>query len=775
MIANDSPPPTARPPEVFGLKSFILFFAGLVALFYWRNLAGIESFFYRDFGSFGYPLAHYHRECFWRGEIPLWNPLNYSGMPFLAQWNTLVCYPLSLVYLILPLPWSLNLFVLLHLGLAGVGMFLLAREWTGHGYAAAFAGAAYGFNGLLLNSLMWPNNIAALGWMPWVVLTVTRAYSGGAWRWWPAVVAGALQMLAGAPEIILLTWLIIGALWLARGAGRGGAGWRNWLAMTRRLALVILFIAGLSAIQLLPFLNLLAGSHRHANFDAHAWAMPWWGWGNLVLPLLQCHSTTRGVFFQPDQYWTASFYLGVATAALALTALFVRPRPRWLLVLALGALFGLLMALGPAGGFYTLVQKAFPPLSIMRFPVKFVVLAVFALPLLAAWGLAALFPSAGPDKASTRRSFWGSAAALLAILLLLLGWGYWWPIFPESRNPGLRDGLLRLVLLLAAAGLCRLAWSAANDGRRRYFQWAFLLAASADLLFHGVTLNPTVPSAALAPGLLTKEQLEPFPAHGRGRVFLTRETHDLLNLHSLANATQDVLGRRLGTIGNYNLLDGVASVGGFYSLYLPHQYALWEGLFFAPTNQFPARLADTAGVTHVPDPRQALAWKRLPSALPFISAGQEPVMAATDQEPAPVLAQMNDSRFDPRRQVLLPPAVFRRLPPVKASPAEISEARVAAWKLDFQVRAGERSLVVIGQSYHPHWRAWVDDQPVPVWRANHAYQALLVPAGTHRVRLAYEDRWFRLGALISGLTLAGLGLAVWRDGRGLARPPTSGE
>ena len=121
-------------------------FAGVLALLilaaFWDVLLNLSSFVYRDFGLFGYPLAHYLRESFWRGEVPLWNPLNNCGLPFLAQWNTLACYPGSLIYLVLPLPWSLNLFCLLHLFLAGVAMFFLAFRWLGNGLAASLAMAA---------------------------------------------------------------------------------------------------------------------------------------------------------------------------------------------------------------------------------------------------------------------------------------------------------------------------------------------------------------------------------------------------------------------------------------------------------------------------------------------------------------------------------------------------------------------------------------------------------------------------------------------------------
>ena len=71
-----------------------------------KVLLGWHSFFFRDYGVLGYPFVFYHHQSFWRGELPLWNPLSNCGAPFLAQWGTMTLYPFSLIYLIFPLPWS---------------------------------------------------------------------------------------------------------------------------------------------------------------------------------------------------------------------------------------------------------------------------------------------------------------------------------------------------------------------------------------------------------------------------------------------------------------------------------------------------------------------------------------------------------------------------------------------------------------------------------------------------------------------------------------------
>src|ERR1041385_641806 len=148
---------TLRPggwPDWLTPGRFAFVVAICIFVSYPEVVLGSHTFVFRDFGYFGYPVAFYHRQSFWRGEIPLWNPLNLFGLPFLAQWNTLVLYPGSLFYLLFPLTWSLAMFGLGHQFLAGLSMYLLSHRWTGNRLAASVAGMAFAFNGLTLNCLM---------------------------------------------------------------------------------------------------------------------------------------------------------------------------------------------------------------------------------------------------------------------------------------------------------------------------------------------------------------------------------------------------------------------------------------------------------------------------------------------------------------------------------------------------------------------------------------------------------------------------------------------
>jgi len=63
--------------------------------------------------------------------------------------------------------------------------------------------------------------------------------------------------------------------------------------------------------------------------------------------------------------------------------------------------------------------------------------------------------------------------------------------------------------------------------------------------------------------------------------------------------------------------------------------------------------------------------------------------------------------------------------------------------------------VLTDQDY-PGWEATVDGTPTPILRANYAFRAVRVPAGTSIVEFQYRPRSVWLGGLITCSTLAAL-------------------
>ncbi len=77
---------------------------------------------------------------------------------------------------------------------------------------------------------------------------------------------------------------------------------------------------------------------------------------------------------------------------------------------------------------------------------------------------------------------------------------------------------------------------------------------------------------------------------------------------------------------------------------------------------------------------------------------------------------------------------------------------------------GDRVLVVL-DAYARGWTATVDGAPAPVFRADAAFRGVHVPAGAHRVELAYRPPGLWEGLGVSAAGLLALVLFVMRAGR----------
>jgi hypothetical protein len=733
-----SPPIETHPPDwtrQFTAGRFALLLAALISAAYPDVVLGTYSFFYRDFGLFTYPVAWYARDCLGHGHVPLWNPLNDCGVPFLAQWNTTVCYPLSLLYLLLPLPWSLDYFCLGHLVLAGVAMYHLAFRWSGNRFAASVAGTAFALNGVTLNCLMWTSNLAALAWMPLVILLAERAWQEGGRKIIWAAVAGAMQMLAGAPEIIALTWMLLGTLWLGQVFARKVP---PGMALARTAGSVALMLM-LSAAQLLPFLQLLQHSHRDVS-QSGLWSMPAWGWMNFVVPLFHCEKSLLGVFFQKDQQWTSSYYPGIAVLALAVIAASrLRTARTWWL--AAVALAGAVLALGDHGVAYSLLRRVIPVASLARYPIKFVVLTIFALPLLAAVATDFMTRVAPESPRLVKKPLLVTAAELAFWALAVAAVACLQPHPPVPGQPVAINAVERVLLLaLVLVILFRLVTT-----QRAWLGAVVLVLLGLDILTHMPRQNPTVLNEAYGPINLGMPAV---PQPGQARAMTSPLVQAYLASAGTTNAAGNVIGLRRALYDDCNLPENVPTLNGFFSLHLRNNDDILN-LIYTPTN-FPAGLVDFMGAAQISDDQTYFGWKTRPHPLPLATAGQEPVFAG-DRETLRALA---DPAFDPRRFVYLPPEA-QNGPAAQATTATVTLTEFSAGRITLTVEAAQPAWVVVAQSDYPCWRALVDGQTTKLWRANHAFQAVEVPGGRHAVELVYSDSAFEWGAMISTVSLAG--------------------
>ncbi len=220
-----------------------------------------------------------------QGELPLWNPYLFAGVPFLAAGQHSGLYPLSILYYLLPLDKAYGWFTVLNLALAGIFMFVFMRA-LGIGRAGAtFAAVAYEMSGFMIVSVVFQMIIAAAAWLPLILAmceqvirqapALGRRPASAPWALIGALAIG-MMFLAGHVEIMVYTALIAALYCAWRLAVKSqqmlAAGERNTIGafVLRRagwLAVMAALGVGIGAVQLAPLFELVQTSFRSGRSD----------------------------------------------------------------------------------------------------------------------------------------------------------------------------------------------------------------------------------------------------------------------------------------------------------------------------------------------------------------------------------------------------------------------------------------------------------------------------------------------------------------------------
>lgn len=747
------PPPdetnACQVEEWFSAGRVGLLLALLLAAAFPGIVTGAQTFFRSDYGVIGFPAMDFLSDAFRSAKLPLWNPYSNCGVPFLAQWGSMCLYPGNLFFFLLPFAWALGTFCLVHLWFGGMGMFLLARRWTGNSIGAALAAIAFAYSGVALACLVWPNYCVALGWMPWLVLAARRAWLEGG-KWIPiAALAGTMQMLVGVPELVILTWVLLAGVWLIDRPGEGLE--LKWLTS---FPLMVLLIAALSAAQLLPFFDLLDQSQRDAAFRDMRWPMPVWGWANLFVPLFHYGRTDQLLFMQQGQFFLSSYYLGLGVMAFAFLAGWrQRNRLTWVLLGATG--LALVLALGHKGLLYSLLVHVIPSGGIARYPIKFVMLAAFTVPLLAALGVQHFLQDLKERNDRRFRDLTTVVVAVIVEVLILLVVAHWLAN-PLDRLEDLRlntAGRLILFGMFVLAFLKGMNPEIAIRLRKIYLSLALMFVA-ADLLSHLPNQNPTVPVSILTAEFpRSSGQIRPGFTGTFHRAMIRPKAEEVLLRSAVMPWMSDLAGKRLALWSNLNLLENVPKVNGSMTLRQRRQDEIQSALYprkgRAPEA---AGFKDFLGVAWETHPDEPVKWVERGTEEPFVTAGRKVIVSDHVDK---IRAYLTSTNFNPRKEVW----ISRSGNYSDAVAATVTNLIFGLNRVQFEVVADAPTVAVVAQSFNRNWQAWVDGENVRVLRANHAFQAVAIPAGRSVVRFEYVDNPFWKGLGIS--LLAALLCVVW--------------
>lgn len=733
-----------------------------------------NQLFWGDLTLYHFPMKKVVRDQILAGAFPLWNPLYSLGQPLAANPAYEVFYPPQWLTLLPDYATGFRLHILIHVYLAAVGFYLLARTLGVRVHVAFLGAAAFVLGGPFVSFYNYLPFMFSLTWMPWIALFTCRYLRGSSLR--DLVLATAflgLQALICEPTSLLQTWMLlgIGMTWYrATAAADGRAAIREaGRGFVEAVAMVIAGVA-LAAVQFLPALDFAGDTVRGRGFDwstTTQWSFPPLRTFELVFPHLLGSMAGGGAAYwggalygRDDTPFLANIYPGVLFVALAFAGLATRRRG-WSLV-SIIVVIALALATGSRSpifrGLYDLGL-----LSSVRYPEKFLLMANSTLLVFSCMVLEDVL--AGARRLATVGVVFLSATVIGAVGAF--GWSYsdsyvrffgalWHTTRPElielSRSHWLIAVIRGIVFCVALLLVAR--WK-----RRSAALGVLAIALLVDLAPLGLQLVPRMPRSFFdEPTLVASVDA----CRGNGRLF-----------HAAAlRRLQEGIGYFRGYDAFWTYRNGL----------FPMLPAAWG---------IPTALEYDVDHTHLVETSEML------TAASFVSAARRDWMSvlgptlgvgcvATFRPSGPEIARARGdweladpvklhrvepfpryffaSQAEPVTQTpeLVSMLVERDWPPRTAftygarpqtGSARVLRVRESPHSVQIEFEAERAAFLVAGITHHRYWQARVDGVELPILRTNIAIQGIQVPPGRHMLLLDYSNPMIPLGASISGIAL----------------------
>ncbi len=742
-----------------------------------------------------YPWRLFAARTVHTGYIPLWNPYQFCGTPFLANSQSAPLYPGNILFYLLPVQRAFGFTAVLHLTLCGWFTWLFLRRIKVSEYSALAGGAIFAFCSWQVSWLQLPTFLATSTWIPLILSGVSTVYDNTCRKQRSIPLLGiaiGMLLLAGHLQIAFYG-VLIGSLWaiaLLFRAFKSSGFWPAFGPLFGCVASLAIGI-GFAAPQLVPSIELSRLSHRQGKptaegyADYAAYALPAAGLAQLSLPDL-----FGGDWDSTNPYW--GFYLKVSGDAVqairhnsAETAVYVGIVPLFLMLFAIAtcrhanrvdwrtvffallAVLSLLMALGtPVDAlFYYLI----PGFSQSGSPARSLVIWSFAAAVLSSIGIDAVLEAPLVRNEAARKRTIGIGVGVLMIFALGISLAarsiqQTLPGFKELNVPLLGEALGRItedwirLLVFCAAGAVIISpalreWllkSARYSAERiRVFLPIGATAAIAlDLFVAGVRNNPTAGPESVypvTPGIA-------YMLNGIGH-----ERIAPINLHwSLNHAPHAVLPPNAATV--YQLRDAQG----------------YDSLLTGAYKHFADNLA-------IEDPQSAPPGRHDASPLQvgnmvFIQNPNDPGMAFTSAKYA-LLPPTTDSWAPLQLSVPLAPKattldegmdVFElsgALPRARISgtPGNIRWVQDDATRVVIEATSPIDATLCLNDQLYPGWKALIDGKPAHITRLPEQplFRSVAIPAGAHTVAFEFQPASFRFGLYLGILSFClCLGLIV---------------
>lgn len=713
-------------------KSAIIFFVLLLVVFYAQPIFSSKAFYSRDISHYYRPTYLLATESIQRGIFPFWNPYSSCGTPFFAAVQHGLLYPLSQLNFLFPFEWGFKYMFILHFFIAGLGLYLLLRNFNLRPLVSLGGTILYCFGGCLVSLTNLLTSLIALSWLSFIFLFYQRTKSSSGLGWgWLCSAGLSLQFFGGQPEITYLSFLLLAVSGL-------GYAFKDFKNYSKILLFIVLSTGLLLLPEILPFLQLIKHSYR---LTFSGWeSQTYWSLHPLQLADLLSPSHRKNFLhvIQPQE-WIKNIYVGIIPLFLLCFSMSGKRRKiGWCCALAL---VSLVLAFGKYTPLYKVITSFVPGLSMIRYPIKFFMFFNWCFIVLVVFGLQNLLEKSDSPQANRYVVFKSIMLLLLLVGIVVIGnsvhlWAKFWLHFI------LLSGFLLLTLMYRA----RLF-------NKNIFSLAIILTLFLSVSVFTFGSEELVPTSFVKHRGYFKKVLDTLDFQ---RYVFTPKTYAVLT--GAAAETKSVsVGYNTRDLSLWESVPNMAMVGhqfigkGYESIYVERFFSFYSLTSFQPIPSS-SYLLNLIGVKFF-----VSLWEINDRELNLLDENVWKIYENKKAFPRAFITY--DSVQTPHL-----PAVMDKL---KDRINFASSAKILKYDINdviIESEAEREATLVLADTFYPGWSVFIDGHKTNIFPAYYLCRGVTVPPGNHKVTFRYMPDGFIIGLILSLLYIVtGITFIFWKN------------